>query len=106
MRVRARARVIEATRHWEKQIHFSCFNCFVITVNREHRALPYFIRSNTASPPPREMQLRDSLGWTVLIAGDSFSAYARVLNVDNLRLTSDYLPESAEGRDPPCVWEG
>lgn len=33
----------EAVLHWKKQIHFSCFECFVITVNREHRMIPYFI---------------------------------------------------------------
>lgn len=33
----------ETVLHRKKQIHFSRFNCFVITVNREHRMIPYFI---------------------------------------------------------------
>lgn len=33
----------ETVRHWKKQIHFLRFSCFVITVNREHRMIPYFI---------------------------------------------------------------
>lgn len=37
----------EAVLHRKKQIHFSRFKCFVITVNREHRMIPYFITPYT-----------------------------------------------------------
>lgn len=37
----------EAVLHRQKQIHFSRFKCFVITVNREHRMIPYFITPYT-----------------------------------------------------------